>query len=104
MRDRVPLLVGLTLLAVAIVIGSLAIAGGIRDRNRKDGIPVTGSAKKPLPSDYVVWDFTVTSQQSSPAAAAKELDGWTTRVRAFLTSAGVQPGELSVQPIATESA
>jgi uncharacterized protein len=103
MRDRLPLFAGLTLLALAIVIGSLAIAGGIRDRNRNDVITVTGSAKKRISSDYVVWDFTVTSQQVSPAAAAKELDGWTTRIRAFLDGAGVQPGELSVQPIATES-
>jgi hypothetical protein len=103
MRDRVPLLVGLTLLAVAIAVGSLLIAGGIRDRNRNDVITVTGSAKKRISSDYVVWDLAVTSQQSSPAAAAKELEGWTTRTRAFLTGAGVQPGELSVQPIATES-
>jgi hypothetical protein len=43
MRDRVPLLVGLTLLAVAIAVGSL-LAGGIRDRNRNDVITVTRSA------------------------------------------------------------
>ena len=44
MRDRLPLLIGLTLLAVAIAVGSLAIAGGIRDRNRNDVITVTGFA------------------------------------------------------------
>ncbi len=103
MRDRLPLLIGLTLLAIAIAVGSLAIAGGIRDRNRNDVITVTGSAKKRIISDYVVWDLAVTSQQASPAAAANELAAWTTRIRAFLTSEGVRPVELSVQPISTES-
>ncbi|HEV3404532.1 MAG TPA: SIMPL domain-containing protein [Gaiellaceae bacterium] len=103
MRDRLPLLIGLTLLAVAIAVGSLAIAGGIRDRNRNDVITVTGSAKKRISSDYVVWDFAVTSQQASPTAAARELADWTTRIRAFLATEGVQAAELSVQPISTES-
>jgi hypothetical protein len=103
MRDRLPLLIGLTLLAIAVAVGSVAIAGGIRDRNRNDVITVTGSAKKRISSDYVVWDFAVTSQQASPAAAAKELDAWTKRIRAFLTSEAVRPAELSVQPISTES-
>jgi hypothetical protein len=102
-RERLPLLIGLTLIALALAVGSIAIAGGIRDRNRNDVITVTGSAKKRITSDYVVWDFTVTSQQASPAAAAKELDVWTTRIRAFLDRQGVKPAELSVQPISTET-
>lgn len=103
MAKGVPLLIGLTLLAAAIVIGSLAISGGIRDRNRNDVITVTGSAKKRITSDYVVWDFSVTSQQAAAAAAAQELGGWTTQIRTFLTGQGVQPAELTVQPISTES-
>jgi hypothetical protein len=103
MRERVPLLVGFTVLAVAIVVGSISIAGGIRDRNRGDVITVTGSAKKRIASDYVVWDFSVTSQQASPGAASTGLERWTTQIRSFLQSEGVQPGEVTVQPIATES-
>jgi hypothetical protein len=38
MRERIPLLVGLTVLALAVVIGSALIASGIRDRNRTDVI------------------------------------------------------------------
>jgi hypothetical protein len=33
-RDRVPLLGGLALIAIAFVIGSIAIGHGIRDRNQ----------------------------------------------------------------------
>ena len=55
MRERIPLFSGLALLAIAIVVGSLFIAGGIRDRNRTDVITVTGSAKARIVSDYIVW-------------------------------------------------
>jgi uncharacterized protein len=101
--ERVPLLAGLALIAIAFVIGSFAIGDGIRDRNRSDVISVTGSAKKRIISDYVVWNFSVTSQQPSAPAAARELAGWTTEIRAFLRREGVEAGEISVQPISTET-
>ena len=103
MLDRLPLLAGLALLAIAFVIGSIFIGHGIRDKNRNDVISVTGSAKKRIVSDYIVWNLSVTSQQASADAAAKELAGWTKRIRSFLTGEGVEPGELSLQPISTET-
>jgi uncharacterized protein len=101
--ERLPLLAGLALLAIAFVIGSIFIGHGIRDKNRNDVISVTGSAKKRIVSDYVVWNLSVTSQQPSANAAAKELADWTDKVRAFLSREGIEPGELSVQPISTET-
>jgi hypothetical protein len=103
MRDRVPLLVGMTLLAVAILLGSIAIGNGIRDRNQSNVISVTGSAKQQITSDYVIWDLSVTSQKQSAAAAGLELAAWTTTIRSFLSTHGVQPSELSVQPVSTQS-
>jgi uncharacterized protein len=101
--ERVPIFGGLALLAIAFVIGALAIGHGIRDRNRSDVIVVTGSAKKRIVSDYIVWNLSVTSTQGSATAAAKELAGWTAKIRSFLTRAGVTAGELSVQPISTNT-
>ena len=103
MLERLPLLGGLALLAIAFVIGSFAIGHGIRDKNRNDVISVTGSAKKRIQSDYIVWDISVASQQPSAPAAAKELAGWTAKIRSFLSDAGVKDDELSVQPITTET-
>jgi hypothetical protein len=100
---RLPLLVGLTLLALAIALGSTFIADGIRDRNRNDVITVTGSAKKRITSDYVVWDLSVTSRNQSAGAAAKQLSGWTARVQAFLRDEGIEAGELQLQPVSTEA-
>lgn len=103
MLERLPLLGGLALIAIGFVIGSIFIGHGIRDKNRNDVISVTGSAKKRIASDYVVWNFSVTSQQGSANAAAKELAGWTTRIRSFLTGEGIESGELTLQPISTET-
>src|SRR5204862_1142343 len=75
--ERLPLLGGLALLAIAFVIGSFAIGHGIRDKNRNDVISVTGSAKQRIESEYVEWDISVPSQPASADAAARELAGWT---------------------------
>src|SRR5689334_10158011 len=103
MRERVPLLAGLTVLAIAIVVGSLLIAGGIRDRGRTDVITVTGSAKARIVSDYIIWDATLTSRGKSPQSASAQLAGWAKRVAAFFDSQGVAAGELTVEPISAES-
>lgn len=104
MRERVPLLAGLTLLAVAVAVGAFALADGIRDRDGGDDVlTVTGSARERITSDYVTWNLAVTSQRPTAAAAASELAGWARQVRAFLTSEGVEAEELTLQPIFTET-
>lgn len=103
MRERVPLVAGLALLAVAVVVGSALIADGIRDRGSEDVITVTGSAKRRILSDYVVWTASVTAQDLSPGPAEARLRRWTARVRAFLSARGVTPAELTLRPISTET-
>jgi uncharacterized protein len=99
--ERIPLLVGLALVAIAFAVGSYAIADGIRERNRNDVILVTGSAKKRIVSDYVIWNLSVGTRQGSASAAAKQLARWTATIRSFLRREGVEPRELTVQPIST---
>jgi hypothetical protein len=103
MRDRLPLLAGLALLALAVALGASFVADGIRARNSIDLITVTGSAKQRIVSDYVVWNARLTTQHPSAPEAARELARWTSRVRAFFSGQGVTPAELTVEPVATES-
>jgi uncharacterized protein len=105
MRDRLPLFAGLALLAIAVVVGAFLIADGIRDRNpgQEDVLTVTGSAKRRIVSDYVVWNVSVSSRQRTTARAAGELGRWVSRLRAFLLAQGVRPDELTGRPIATEA-
>ena len=102
MRDRLFLLIGLALLAVAVLLGSIAIGHGIRDRGQNNVVTVTGSAKQQVTSDFTIWDLSVTSQQAGAATAAKELAAWTTSIRVFLTAQGITSDELTVQPVSTQ--
>lgn len=97
------LLAGLVAVALAIGLGSLAIADGIRDRGRNDTLSVTGSAKRRIVSDYVVWNVSVSSQRATPQAASTELAEWTREVLAFVREAGARDDEVVVNPIATET-
>jgi len=97
------LLAGLAAIAVAMAIGAFVLAGGLRDRGHDDVINVTGSARRSVVSDYVIWSASVSSQRGAPAAAADELAGWTRRVRAFLKAHAVLDSELSVDPVSTET-
>jgi uncharacterized protein len=104
MRDRIPLLAGLSLLAIAIFLGAAFVADGIRDRDgSNEVITVTGSAKKQIVSDFVIWNASIASQRETAAAAAKELETWTKEIRTYLTSNGVEADELTIQPISTET-
>jgi uncharacterized protein len=102
-RDRIPLLAGLTILALAILLGAIAVGHGIRDRDKGDVVTVTGSAKQRITSDYAIWDLTVSSQQSQAAGAAKQLERWTKAIRDFLSAQGVHADELTVQPASTQT-
>jgi hypothetical protein len=101
--DRLPLLAGLTFLALAIGFGAVAIGDGIRGRDKHDVISVTGSAKRSIVSNYIVWNASVTSQAATPQRALVQLKRWESRVGAFLRQEGAQDGEITVAPISTET-
>jgi hypothetical protein len=62
------LLLGLVALAVAVVIGALAMASAVKAVKRsRDMITVTGSAKRPITADLVTWHLSVDSADSDPA-------------------------------------
>lgn len=62
MRERLSLPIAILILAVALLLGSLAIGEGIRDRGKNDTLTVTGSAKKRITSDRVIWTASLTSR------------------------------------------
>ena len=97
------LLVGLVLLALAVFLGSLFIGHGIRDRGRNDVITVTGSAKKRIGADYVVWSPAVTVEGGTASGAVADIGRWAKRVHEFLHDEGVRENELTVQPISIET-
>lgn len=103
MKERLPLLAGFAVLGLAIGLGAVVLADGIRDRNRNETISVTGSAKARIVSDYIIWDASVTSQAATPDGALPPLNAWVAQVRAFLAAEGTQPGEVLFNPISTDT-
>jgi hypothetical protein len=102
-RERLPLIGGFALLGLAIGLGAVVLADGIRDRNRSEAITVTGSAKARIVSDYMVWRASVTSQGSTPQGALPRLSQWSDQVRSFLGAQGAQSSEITENPISTET-
>jgi hypothetical protein len=99
------LLIGLTLLAVALLIGSLAIDAGLRSRNQLPSPPanqitVTGSAQLTVTSDTFEWDSKVSSTQPTTGAALFQLTGWIGQVQTALQGAGAHSDEITIGTVA----
>lgn len=96
------LLYGLAALAVALGFGSCVLGRGLAEiRRPEDAITVTGSAKRPITSDFVVWRASVVMQSPSITAAANELRSETNKVRQFLRTNGIADSMLTIKPVET---
>ena len=102
-RLALALVAGLASIAIALAIGLVAIGAGIRDRGADDSISVTGSAKRSVSSDYVIWGASLSVQAPTTAAAAAQLGRWLEQTLEALKESGIEDGELSVAPISTET-
>lgn len=102
--ERFPqLLLGLVVLSGGLATGAAAVGDGLRARSQREMVAVTGSARKAVVSDTVVWRASVTSTQATPAEASRELASWVDRVRSFLGDAGAGQDEVRVDPVSTET-
>ena len=101
-RVALALMAGLVSIAVALALGLIVVADGIRDRGVRDTISVTGSAKRTVVSDFVVWEASISVQEQTTTAAIARLDRWIRRTVAVLREAGIEEDELTVAPVSTE--
>ncbi|XGB43787.1 MAG: SIMPL domain-containing protein [Nodosilinea sp. LVE1205-7] len=98
------LFAGLLTLSVALVISSLVGATAISNfKHANDVLVVTGSAKRTIRSDYMIWEFSVSSQRPTAQAAYQDLQGQSQRVLAYLKNQKVPEKVLNVGAITTES-
>lgn len=93
---------GLTALSIALVVSSLIGATAIRDFKRaNDVLVVTGSAKRPIRSDYMIWRLSVSSQRPTAQAAYQDLKRQTERVQAYLAAQQVPDDAITLSSIET---
>lgn len=76
---------GLIAVAIGIAAAGAAVAWGIRDIKRAgDEVTVTGSARRPIVSDFVIWRATVVGQNAALPEAYRELQDRSDKVQRFL--------------------
>lgn len=89
-------------LALGLMFSSL-IFGWFFAKSRKseEMITVTGSARKRIKSDLVVWTATVTYQAPTLAESYRSLSESVPRVKQYLISKGIPENEITVSSIST---
>jgi hypothetical protein len=99
MEDRRPLMYGMLALAVALGAGLMSVASAVRTIRVSDQVTVTGSAKRPIRSDFAVWRVTIALQHPSLAQASQDVLRAGERFRAFLKREQVPDSAITVRPL-----
>ena len=101
MEDRrSPLLIGLVALALGLALGLFFVAQSLKDiRRGNEEVTVTGSARRAIRSDFVVWRVSVAVQSPSLTSASQELSRSAARVQSFLRTEGIADSLVTVKPI-----
>lgn len=90
-------------LALANVICVIILSTAwVHVRSDPKNISVTGSAKKPITSDLIVWTARISAQDPTLQHAYETLSGSLTKTLAYLKQQGIAGNELKVGSIATQ--
>ncbi|MBV9959690.1 MAG: SIMPL domain-containing protein, partial [Acidobacteria bacterium] len=91
-------------LAVALVLSSIVGAWAYtRSKNTEQTVTVTGSARKRIKSDLVIWRAAVSYQAPQLSEAYKSLSDNIPRVKQYLISKGVPESEITISSIASST-
>lgn len=98
------LFAGLAALSLSLVMSSFIGATAIREfKQANDILEVTGSAKRPIRSDYIVLRFSLSSQEPTAKAAYQALKQQTERLQAYLREQEVPDDAVTLSAIQTSS-
>lgn len=93
-------LYGFGALALGLLLGLVAVSSSLKDiRRGNEEVAVTGSARRPIRSDFVVWRLTIAMQSPSLATASQDLSRGAARVRQFLTAEGIPDSLVTTRPV-----
>jgi uncharacterized protein len=98
------LFAGLAALSFSLVMSSFIFAKAIGEFKRaNDVLMVTGSAKKPILSDYIILHFSVSSQEPTAQAAYQNLNIQTKKLQAYLQERLVPDNAITLGTINTQA-
>ncbi len=91
-------------LAVALVLSSIIGAWAYtRAKNTEQAVTVTGSARKRITSDLVIWKAAVSYQAPQLADAYKSLSDNIPKVKQYLISKGVPENQITISSISSST-
>ncbi len=91
-----------TALALGLIVSSLILGWSYSRKQKGDeAITVTGSAKRRITSDLVVWSAGVSAQAPGLSEAYKQLSASTPRIKEYLLSKGIPEDQMTVSSIST---
>jgi uncharacterized protein len=89
-------------LALGLILSSLIFGWFfVKSKKGDDAVTVTGSAKKRIKSDLVVWSAGVTSQSAQLTDAYRQLSESIPRVRQYLIGKGIAENQITISSIQT---
>lgn len=99
---------GVFLAGVALAVGLVlaAVIGGwafVRGKRGDQTITVTGSARKRIRSDLVIWKSSVSYQAPVLSEAYRSLSEAVPRVRSYLVSKGIPENQITVSSISSQT-
>ena len=98
-----------TFLAAVVIAAGLVLASAIagwafvKGRRGDQTITVTGSARRPIRSDLVVWRAAVSYQASTLSEAYRSLSEAVPKVKSYLVSKGIPENEITVSSISSQT-
>ena len=90
--------------AVALVICTLIAAGSmIRVRSGHEIIQVTGSAQRPIRSDFIIWKGRITAEAATSGEAYTSLQASVSKANTYLNAQGISAAEITTAAVATKT-
>ncbi|MGK7947443.1 MAG: SIMPL domain-containing protein [Xenococcaceae cyanobacterium] len=105
LREHFPqLFAGLAVLSFSFVVSSFIFAKAIEEfKQANDVLVVTGSAKKPIQSDYIILRFSISSQEPTAKAAYQNLKRQQEVLQAYLKEQQVPNNAITLKAIRSYS-
>jgi hypothetical protein len=89
-------------LAIALVLSSIVLAWAYTQTKKSDQtVTVTGSARKRIKSDLVIWKSAVTYQSAQLSDAYKSLSDNVPKVKQYLISKGIPENQITISSISS---
>ncbi|MBU0518856.1 SIMPL domain-containing protein [bacterium] len=97
-----PIFWGMIGLSIALIISAFIAADAARDvKKANDTISVTGSAKMPVRSDYIIWKGVISSQLPERQSTYQDLMRQKAKLVEYLSEQGIADSMINFQPVGT---